>query len=505
MTASRSSEKAIFLVLPGQCFSLQALKPWLACTFVLVERCYTTLHDRHHQLKLVMMLSALREYAKVLEAAGAQVVYEAFEDSPAESLVEQVKRVRVANQAAQLIHFEIEDRDAAREVAECAAELGLSVTELPSPMFLCSRTGFSEYLETDSKPRMANFYRRQRIQLGLLLSPDGKPLGGQWSLDAQNRRPLPKTVAPPEVEFFEPNEQTREVMQLVAERFSNCPGDAMDYRYPVNHQQAQRWLKRFIHERLSAFGDYEDALTTRSDVVFHSLLSPLINFGLLSPQEVIDQVLRFHKKNPVPLNSLEGFIRQLIGWREFVRGVYHHFGEHQESTNFFGHSAGLTDDWYVGTTGIAPLDHVIRKTRTWGWAHHIERLMVVGNLMNLCRIHPQAVHQWFMEMYIDSAHWVMGPNVYGMALFSDGGVFATKPYICGSSYLLKMGDYGKGDWCDIVDGLYWRFVHDHRDYLMKNQRTAMMPRNLDRLKSDRRERIFRAAQIFLDQKTRAPI
>ena len=194
-------------------------------------------------------------------------------------------------------------------------------------------------------------------------------------------------------------------------------------------------------------------------------------------------------------------MRQVIGWREFVRGIYREYSEMQEATNFWGHERELAESWYDGTTGILSLDDTIRTALALGWAHHIPRLMVLGNLMTLCEIRPQAAHRWFMEMFIDSSEWVMGPNVYGMGLFSDGGIFATKPYICGSNYLLKMSDNPKGDWCDTVDGLYWRFIDRHRRFFSENPRLALMPRALDRLDRQRRARIFAAAEAFIQQNT----
>ena len=242
-------------------------------------------------------------------------------------------------------------------------------------------------------------------------------------------------------------------------------------------------------------------MTTRSATVFHSLLSPYLNMGLLTPEEVLDKATA--RADDIPLPSLEGFVRQVIGWREFVRGIYREFSDRQESSNFWDHERELTDAWYHGTTGIPPLDDTIRTAQRLGWTHHIPRLMVMGNLMTLCEIRPASAHRWFMEMYVDSSEWVMGPNVYGMGLYSDGGIFATKPYICGSNYLRKMSDYPKGDWCDIVDGLYWRFIDKHRDFFESNPRLALMPRALDRLDDDRRRCIFAAAEEFLDRHTRS--
>jgi deoxyribodipyrimidine photolyase-related protein len=195
-------------------------------------------------------------------------------------------------------------------------------------------------------------------------------------------------------------------------------------------------------------------------------------------------------------------VRQVIGWREFVRGIYQNFSQRQEAGNFWGHERSLTAHWYQGTTGIPPLDDAIKTALELGWAHHIPRLMVLGNLMTLCEIKPVQAHRWFMEMFVDSANWVMGPNVYGMALFSDGGIFATKPYICGSNYLLKMSDYKKGEWCDTVDGLYWRFIEKHLDFFTTNPRLAVMARALERIQPERRQRISAAAEAFLADYTK---
>ena len=227
---------------------------------------------------------------------------------------------------------------------------------------------------------------------------------------------------------------------------------------------ALEWLEDFLKVRFAEFGPFEDAISTRSRTVFHSVLSPLMNLGLLTPDEVVSRAVEYAEQAEVPLQSVEGFVRQIIGWREFIRGVYQNFDDKQSTSNHFDHQRELTDDWYRGTTGIPPLDDTIRTALELGWTHHIPRLMVAANLMTLAEIHPQSAWRWFMEMYVDSSEWVMGPNVFGMGLFSDGGIFATKPYICGSNYLLKMSDFRKGEWCDVVDGLYWRFIQKHRAF-----------------------------------------
>ena len=334
-----------------------------------------------------------------------------------------------------------------------------------------------------------------------MLDDHGEPLGGRWSFDADNRKRLPKQIQPPAVDWPKPDQHVRDLVPIVARTFADHPGSAVDFRWPTTRQQALAWLDEFVASRLAEFGPYEDAVTVRSETVFHSLLSPYLNLGLLTPVDVIERVVDCVDR--APLQSIEGFVRQVIGWREFVRGVYRQHSETQDAANFWNHDRDLTDAWYSGSTGIPPLDDTIQSIQKLGWAHHIPRLMILGNLMTLCEIRPQSAHRWFMEMFVDSSEWVMGPNVYGMGLFSDGGIFATKPYICGSNYLLKMSDYSKGEWCDTVDGLYWRFIDKHRAFFAANPRLALMPRALDRLTDDRRARIFSAAERFLETHTQA--
>ncbi len=208
-----------------------------------------------------------------------------------------------------------------------------------------------------------------------------------------------------------------------------------------------------------------------------------------------------HKKNNIKLNSLEGYLRQIIGWREFMRGIYQKYSDDMENKNFFNQNRKMKDSWYCGTTGLPPLDHAIKNALKNGWSHHIERLMILSNIMNLCELKPKIVYKWFMEMFVDSSDWVMVPNVYGMGLFSDGGIFATKPYICGSSYFKKMMDFKKGDWCNTMDGLYWRFINRNRAFFIKNPRLSMMVRIFDKMKSERKKLILSAAEKFINRNT----
>ena len=260
-------------------------------------------------------------------------------------------------------------------------------------------------------------------------------------------------------------------------------------------------LDYFIKDKLNLFGDYEDAVDQKNNVLFHSALSPYLNLGLITPDIIIQKVINFHHSKGVRLNSLEGYIRQIIGWREFMRGIYQSFSKEMENGNFFKHSRKMKNSFYNGTTGLDPLDHSIQNAGKYGWSHHIERLMILSNIMNLCEVEPKSVYKWFMEMFVDSSDWVMVPNVYGMGLFSDGGIFATKPYICGSSYFMKMMDFKRGNWCNIMDGLYWRFIDRNRKFFLKNPRLSMMVRIFDKMKNDRKKLILSEADKFIKNNT----
>jgi deoxyribodipyrimidine photolyase-related protein len=295
-----------------------------------------------------------------------------------------------------------------------------------------------------------------------------------------------------------------DVKALCDIRFADHPGDVEDFWLPVQREACQPWLEDFVEKRLGAFGPYQDAIHDRFDFNYHAVISPMVNVGLMLPDEVCAQIEVAFRNDQCDINSAEGFIRQVIGWREFIRGIYQNYSEEQDEANFFDHKRLLNENWYTGETGIPPLDDAIKKSIRLGYAHHIERLMILSNIMLLARIDPREVHRWFMEMFVDSSDWVMGPNVYGMGQFSDGGIFATKPYVCGSNYILKMSHYKKGDWCDTLDGLYWRFIEDQRDFFEKNPRMKAMTSHLDRMDDEKRARLWQAADVFLEKNTKEP-
>lgn len=447
---------------------------------------------KFHKHKIIFFFAAMRAYRDELNKLGYKVQYHEYGDD--ELSYEQSVKKAIKDHSIQSVScFEIEDKFFEKRIIELFQSISLELEFWQSPMFLTSREAFKKYLDSHRRPFMKTFYESQRKRLNILMK-NGQPVGGAWSFDTENRLALPKDKKTPSLPAVKLSKLTEEVMRLVDNEFADHPGKVQDFWLPVDRKGAQVWLKSFLEERLVEFGPYEDAIPASSDFLYHSVLTPFLNCGLLTPEEVVGQTLDYGIKVKVPLASLEGFLRQVIGWREFIRGIYQNFDDRQQHSNFWNHKNHLTSVWYEGNTGIPPLDETIRRVLQRGYAHHIERLMVVGSLMVLLEVHPKEAHKWFMEMFIDSSDWVMGPNVYGMALFSDGGIFATKPYICGSNYLRKMGGYKKGDWCDAVDGLYWSFIKKHEDFFMKNPRLSMMARSAQKIPEARWKILSSAAR-----------
>ena len=494
--------KSLFLILGNQLFPEKYLKEYKdSCDFFMAEDHGLCTYQKHHKLKIVLFLASMRNYRDELKEKGFNVTYHELEKSNINLSYED--KILKSFKGKELISFEIEDKFFEKRVLDFCEENDIAWKVLRSPMFMSSRDDFSHYLAGVKKPFMKNFYERQRMQYDILMEK-GAPLGGKWSYDSENRKKLPKELEiETQINLKDNEPHVKEVKKLTLELFNDHPGSLDDFWLPVTRKGYLKSLDFFLKENLADFGKYQDAISEKDPFLFHSLISPGLNMGLILPGEVVEKTTGYYEKNKdIPLNSIEGFIRQVIGWREFIRGIYQEFSEHQESINFWNHKRKLKSVWYEGETGIPPLDYAIKKALQYGYNHHIERLMVISNLMLLCEIDPKEVHDWFMEMYIDSSDWVMGPNVYGMGQFSDGGVFATKPYICGSNYILKMSRYKKGEWCDIMDGLYWRFVEKQREFFASNHRMSMMLGNLDRMDKDRKKMIFAKAEEFIENVTK---
>jgi deoxyribodipyrimidine photolyase-related protein len=451
---------------------------------------------RFHQQKIVLHRASMKTRAATLERRGFDVRYREFVEGW--TIADHLRALR--GEGFDTYHYcETVDFLLEKRLRRAAAELSLTLRVHDTPMFLTPRESLAEEFDGKRRPLMGRFYERQRRRMGILLDPDGSPRGGKWSFDDENRKPMPRRgLAVPVDPSSRPTAFTKEAVAYTEASFSGYYGHAQGFAYPVSRDAAERWFEDFLGRRLQLFGDYEDSISHRERVLFHGVLTPMLNIGLLTPQKVLDRTLQFAEENKTPLNCLEGFVRQIIGWREFVRGAYDHIGVPCRNGNFWNfEDRPIPRAFYDGSTGIDPIDLVVRRVLEHGWAHHIERLMILGNFMLLCGFHPRRVYEWFMELFVDAYDWVMVPNVFGMSQFADGGLFTTKPYISGSNYVRKMSDFPSGDWCQVWDGLFWTFIKTHEGFFRKQHRLGMMTRQLDKMDPGKLRSHQKHAEQFL--------
>lgn len=457
----------------------------------------------YHQQKLVLFFSAMRHYADELRSAGFSVTYHRMGEYPGRFL-DALQRWMTDQNLAELRIYEPSDRFFGEVLRGSIPDSQVALTEIPNPGFITNRNDWMSF-RGRKRLLMADFYRILRQKSGLLMDSDGEPIGNRWSFDAENRKAIPKGIASPHFATTHHDAITREVISMVSELFTRNPGDAREFKYAVNRSGALSALDHFVDQRLPGFGPYEDAMRVHEPFLWHSVLSPYLNLGILTPMDVLGRVTESYNQGLVPLASAEGFVRQVLGWREFIKGMdfeysLRGFGPGKWPKTF-SQQRSLKSSWYDGSTGLFPLDTVIRRTLKHGYCHHIERLMILGASMLMSEVDAEEAYAWFMEMFVDSADWVMAPNVMGMSLYSDGGLFATKPYFSGSAYLRKMGDWPSGEWTDVWDGLYWRFIQMNREFFSRNPRMAAVASGIDRLDPLRRDRIFAAAEGFIAENT----
>jgi len=451
---------------------------------------------KFHKNKILLHLLSTANYKEELSSRGYDVVLLSDKvlkkDDPYESFI-------IDNNISEIHYCDPVDYTITKRLDQVVRKLKLRSYKYDTPAFMLSNEIVQNEFSDKKSHFMAAFYKRQRKRFNILLNDDGSPYGDKWSFDHENRKRFPKSmVAPilPNINYDDKmfNQAKNHVSLSYADNF----GSMNAFNYPVTRKQALDSFNVFLNERLLNFGAYEDAIVKTEATLFHSVITPYLNIGLITPNEVVQSVLEFSSDNNIPLNSLEGFIRQIIGWREFMRGIYVADGVKQRNSNFWNYNKEMPKSFYDASTGIEPLDDVINKCLSSGYAHHIERLMILGNMMLLIGIKPNSVYKWFMEMFIDSYDWVMVPNVYGMSQFSDGGLLATKPYISGSNYILKMSDYKKGDWCVVWNSLYWSFVNMNRDFFKKNPRMNMMVAMFDKKTDADKDLIKITASKFID-------
>ena len=450
---------------------------------------------KFHKQKLVLHRAQMTHYAKNLSGSNPVEYIDAREHrADVCRLIESLHQ----NGVSTIRYTDVVDNWLQKRITATCKKVGVQIEQVPTPCFLNSMESVTDFFDQKGNYFMADFYKQQRLKHKILLSDTEKPLGGKWSFDADNRKRFPKNAVAPAVNFPAPDRMVKEAIRYVEQNFPDNYGTLDEFHYPVTHKAAKEWLDDFLENRFKDFGVYEDAMVKKEKILHHSVLTPLLNTGLLEPGEVIERAIDTAIQLEIPLNSLEGFIRQIMGWREFIRIVYEREGSRQRTTNYWNFHRKVPYSFWTGTTGIEPVDTVIKKILKTGYCHHIERLMVLGNFMLLCEFDPDDVYLWFMEMFIDSYDWVMVPNVYGMTQFADGGLMTTKPYISGSNYLMKMSDFTKGPWQDTWDALFWRFMHVHRSFFEKNPRIGMLVKTFDKMPQEKREKLLSTAEEFLD-------
>jgi deoxyribodipyrimidine photolyase-related protein len=479
----------ICLVFPQQLFEQHPAFE-LAQEFWLIEDELFFTKVPFHQKKLALHRASMSYYAEYLRSNNKEVRYIEEKEAKLEGIFAQLRQI-----TTQLILVDPTDFLLEKRIRRYASQQEMSIHWLNNPSFLNTPTDNKALFgQREQRFFMADFYKKQRERLGILLEANGQPLGGRWSFDADNRKALPKGLATPDFPVYQSG-WAQEAQTFISENYPTHPGDPNLSAYPVTHQEAKAALDFFIENNLERFGPYQDAFSTDSTFVFHSNLSAALNIGLLLPGEVVERVLDAFQAGKVAIESTEGFIRQVIGWREFIRAVYEKVGVVQRTKNAMQHHRAL--DWkkLSALSMFVQVDHKLQKH---AYAHHIERLMLLGNFFFLAEMHPDEVYQFFMTYFIDAYDWVMVPNVYGMSQYADGGLMTTKPYFSGSNYLKKQGFKTDAEGAALFDALFWHFVDKHQERLRKNMRTVQMVANWNRMLPEKKAAHLERAALYFE-------
>jgi deoxyribodipyrimidine photolyase-related protein len=469
-------------------------------------------HLRYHQQKLTLLYAAMRHHAANLKKKGYRILYRRLTDGARDEGYPEVLREWIKDHKITEIHLlDPNEYDTAQSLAGLSKKLGVPIQTHRSPQFLVSREEFATWAKGKKHLLMEAHYRRLRAEKKILMTPKGQPEGGDWNLDDQNRRTFrefakEKPKIPP-LPPLEKDPVVKEAAADVAKLFPDHPGKAADLWVPATREGALEWLKHFVRTRLGQFGPWEDTMVEGEAVLFHSVLSPFLNLGLLTPGECIEAAEKAYREGKAPLNSVEGFIRQILGWREFIHGLYWLKMPEYKKVNFLGADRPLPRWAYDGKTEMRCVSQAVTGAIDRAYNHHIQRLMVLGNYFLLGGYEPSAVLRWYTEMYLDAYDWVMVPNVLGMILFADGGWFATKPYAAGAAYQEKMGNHCTScrfdpkkkegpDACPF-HSLYWNFYGEHAAKFRSNPRIGMMVAMWEKKSASNKSRIRAEAEKFL--------
>jgi len=462
---------------------------------------------KHHKQKIVLILSAMRHFADNLRAEGINVDYiDLEEEGNTGSFSGELMRALKRHQVEKVIVTEPSEWRVLQMIRECSSIPGIQLEIRDDNRFLCSKEAFSRWASGRKTTRMEHFYRWMRRKTGWLINGD-KPEGGKWNFDAMNRKALPRNLEIPSRRQIKPGEITKEVMELVEKRFPGHFGDLKPFAWAVTREEALECLRDFIARRLYWFGDYQDAMKSGEHIIFHSALSPYLNLGLLTPREICLAVIQAYNQGKAPLHSVEGFLRQVMGWREYIRGFYWIHMPGYQKTNYFAAGRALPAFYWTGKTDLNCMREAIETTRRNAYAHHIQRLMITGNFALLAGINPAEVEEWYLIVYADAFEWVELPNTHSMALFADGGLLSSKPYAASGAYINRMSDYCSsctynpktriGSKACPFNYLYWNFLMVNEELLRGNPRMGLIYKNLDRMDNEHRKLIKEQAEDFL--------
>lgn len=466
-----------------------------------------TQYVKHHKKKIVFLFSAMRHFAQELKNKGYRVHYTKINASHnTGSFSGEVACAVDKYQIERIVITEPGEYRVLKMIQTWSKKLHVSVDVREDDRFLASRNEFAAWAESRKQLRMEYFYREMRQKYNILMHQN-KPIGGQWNFDQDNRLPATDTLTIPKPYRARTDSITDDVVKTVEKMFNEHFGDIEPFHFAVTRKQALKALKIFIDERLKDFGSYQDAMVQDEPWMYHAHIGLYLNCGLLLPLECIQAAEKALKEKKAPINSVEGFIRQILGWREFIRGIYWHQMPNYAKANFFEAKRKLPSFYWDANTSMNCLRQCVQETKKNAYAHHIQRLMVLGNFALLADIHPKQVNEWFLTVYADAYEWVELPNVTGMALFADGGILASKPYAAGGSYIKKMSNYcdscrykvqqKNGPQACPFNYLYWDFLQRHRTKLKKNPRVAMMYRTYDRMTNEKKQAITDDSRLFL--------
>ncbi|CAD8199886.1 unnamed protein product [Paramecium octaurelia] len=515
--SSVESKAKIFLLFPVNLYkNIDILKNYNKI-FLIEDDQYFRAYN-YHKLKLVYHRASMKSYQDYLmnNLKDATIHYiEQNENCSAflESLQSTDKIV-----IAQCDFYDPIDKPVLQKYSNILQKLGIQSEIKENLSYLCTRNDLQQYHKEhvklkDGKPNYSHdssFYRWQRRRLNILMGPKGED-PEKWTYDSENRQPLKPGAKVPKKPDLIKSSYYDEAISYVTKHFPKNFGEIKNTIYPIDHDSTEEWLDCFLKQKLSEFGPYQDAVHSDYPFVNHSILSPMMNIGLITSSLIVDKTLQYYKQNKAPIQSVEGFLRQVIGWREYVRLLYFFEGEQQMKANFFNHQNELSNNWYTGQTKLPPIDHMIQKVIKYAYLHHIERLMYIGNTMLLSEINPKQVFKWFMEVHIDSYEWVMAPNVFGMTQHADGGIMMTRPYICSSNYMQKMSNFNKStkseikiekqiyNWPELFDSLYYNFIGKNEGVLKQYYATARQVAHWTKKSEMDKIKITKIASTFIKQ------